>query len=92
MLQNIAQMLNWLAGTEYLYFDAPLVVKRTPHTPPFNAWAACVSPEGSVYVMDAEEGWHQLEENQDSMLLIASLHQRLRYIVQKRQTKKEVEL
>jgi hypothetical protein len=68
-----------LVGNEYLYFDSKVEVKTSPHTFPFAAWAVCVSPTDDLYVMDADEEWHQVAlDDQKAALVIGSLYQRLR--------------
>lgn len=94
MYQNIIKIILQLVGNGYLYFENELSVKLTPHTPPFIAWGACVSPAGVLYVMDVmgtECGWHEVEDNDNSKLLIASLFQRVRYLNDKVNTKPKEE-
>lgn len=68
-----------LVGNEYLYFDSAVEVKVSPHSFPFAAWAVCVSPKNELYVMNANEQWHQVElYDEQASLLIGSLYQRLR--------------
>ena len=68
-----------LAGNEYLYFDAAVEVKVTPHTPPFAAWAVSVSPKDDLYVMDSNEQWYPIAlGDTNAALVIGSLYQRLR--------------
>ena len=68
-----------LVGNEYLYFDSAVEVKVSPHSFPFAAWAVCASPKNELYVMDANEHWHQVElYDEQASLLIGSLYQRLR--------------
>ena len=72
-------IVKGLVGHEYLYFDSKVEVKTSPHTFPFAAWAVCVSPTDDLYVMDADEQWHQVAlTDQKAALVIGSLYQRLR--------------
>jgi len=72
-------MIRTLVGDEYLYFDSAVEVKTSPHTPPFAAWAVCVSPAGELYVMDRDEQWHPLEtDDRGAALVVGSLYQRLK--------------
>ncbi len=72
-------IVKGLVGHEYLYFDSKVEVKTSPHTFPFAAWAVCVSPTDDLYVMDADEEWHQVSlSDQKDALVIGSLYQRLR--------------
>jgi hypothetical protein len=72
-------MIKELAGNEYLYFDQAVEVKMSPHSFPFHAWAVCVSPSDELYMMDAEEQWHQLTAADDrAALVVGSLYQRLK--------------
>lgn len=91
MYQNIIKIILQLVGNGYLYFENELAVKQTPHTPPFIAWGACVSPAGVIYVMDTEAEWHQVDVNDNSKPLIASLFQRVRYLNDKLNTKPKEE-
>lgn len=73
------EIIKDLVGCEYLYFDTPVEVKTSPHTYPFSGWAVCVSPANDLYVMDAEETWHQVElQDVNAALVIGSLYQRLK--------------
>jgi hypothetical protein len=77
--KECAAIIKELVGHEYLYFDTAVEIKVTPHTPPFIAWAATVSPKDDIYVMGSNEEWHQLEmEDDNAALVIGSLYQRLR--------------
>lgn len=79
MFEECIEIVKGLVGNEYLYFDSKVEVKTTPHTPPFAAWAVCVSPADALYVMDADEEWHQVSlTDQKAALVIGSLYQRLR--------------
>ena len=77
--QECVDIVRGLAGHEYLYFDTAVEVKTTPHSYPFSAWAACVSPKDELYVMDSDEQWHQVElSDYNAALVIGSLYQRLK--------------
>lgn len=79
IFQECVEIVKELVGQEYLYFDTAIEVKTTPHSFPFNAWAACVSPKDELFVMDSDEQWHQVELNDDNVaLVIGSLYQRLK--------------
>ena len=81
MYQECVEIVSGLVGHDYLYFDDGVQVKTSPHTFPFVAWAACVSPKGELYVMDADEQWHQVElGDENAHLVIGSLYQRLRLL------------
>jgi hypothetical protein len=81
ILQECIEIVRSLAGHEYLYFDSAVEVKTTPHSPAFNAWAVCVSPNDNLYVMDSNEEWHQVElKDLNAALVIGSLYQRLRLL------------
>ena len=78
ILQECKEIVKDLVGHDYLYFETSVDVKTTPHTHPFSAWAVSVSPEEKLYVMDADEEWHQVElEDMNAGLVIGSLYQRL---------------
>lgn len=77
--QECVDIVKDLVGHDYLYFETAIEVKLTPHTPPFSAWAACVSPNDALYVMDSEEQWHSVElVDMNAALVIGSLYQRLK--------------
>ena len=77
--KECAAIVKELVGHEYLYFDTAVEVKTAPHSHPFAAWAVSVSPADAIYVMDSDEQWHQLEqEDNNAALVIGSLYQRLR--------------
>ena len=77
--QECAEIVKDLVGHDYLYFDTAVEVKTSPHSFPFSAWAVCVSPKDELFVMDSDEGWHQVElEDVNASLVIGSLYQRLK--------------
>lgn len=79
MFADCISIIKDLVGHEYLYFDTAVEVKTTPHSYPFAAWAASVSPDDKLYLMDANENWHPLElKDAGANLVIGSLYQRLR--------------
>lgn len=79
ILQECKDIVKDLVGHDYLYFETSVEVKTTPHTYPFSAWAVCVSPKDELFVMDADEQWHQVElEDMNAGLVIGSLYQRLK--------------
>jgi hypothetical protein len=79
IFQECVDIVKGLAGHEFLYFDTAIEVKVTPHSFPFNAWAACVSPKDELFVMDSNEQWHQIElKDTNAALVIGSLYQRLK--------------
>ncbi|HVF81952.1 MAG TPA: hypothetical protein VM884_08460 [Flavisolibacter sp.] len=79
ILQECKEIVKDLVGHDYLYFETSVEVKTTPHAHPFSAWAVCVSPKDALYVMDAEEQWHEVElEDMNAGLVIGSLYQRLK--------------
>lgn len=76
---NCIEIVKSLVGNEYLYFDSKVEIKTTPHTPAFAAWAICVSPADKLFVMDADEQWHELDlTDTKAGLIVSSLYQRLR--------------
>lgn len=79
IMAECVEIVQDLVGHDYLYFDTSVEVKTSPHTYPFSAWAVCVSPKDELYVMDADEQWHQVElEDMNAGLVIGSLYQRLK--------------
>jgi len=78
ILQECTDIVRDISGNEYLYFDTAVEVKVTPHSYPFYAWGACVSPANELYIMDSDQQWHEVEPNDNAALLIGSLYQRLK--------------
>lgn len=79
IFRECIDIVKELVGHEFLYFDTAIEVKVTPHSFPFNAWAACVSPKEELFVMDSNELWHEVELSDDNAaLVIGSLYQRLK--------------
>lgn len=84
IVQDCIDIIKDLAGNEYLYFDSAVEIKITPHSNPFYAWGVCVSPAGSLYVMDSDQEWHEVEPNVgNAPLIIGSLYQRLQLMRRK---------
>lgn len=85
-MESIIQIVKELRGTEPLYFDTPLLVKATPHSVPCTLWGACVSPQNELWLMDSYQEWHKLEStDRNYSLVVASLHQRLGYLLYQNQ-------
>lgn len=82
MLNIIINKVFDTVSDEYYYFDEPVEVKPTPHTPPVRIYAICVSPTKKLWVMDQNEQWHEVEANRESAMLIGSLYQRIQTIEQ----------
>ena len=79
ILQECTDIIKDLVGHEYLYFDSAVEVKVTPHSYPFYAWGACVSPSDSLYIMDSDQEWHEVAlSDTNAALVIGSLYQRLK--------------
>ncbi len=79
IFDNCIDIIKGLVANEYLFFDSKVEIKTSPHTPPFAAWAVCVSPADQLFVMDADEQWHELALNDTkAALIVSSLYQRLR--------------
>jgi hypothetical protein len=78
LLQECVEIIYELAGNDYLYFNDAVEVRTSPHSNPFLAWAVCVSPSNNLYIMDADQQWHQADyEDLNASLVIGSLYQRL---------------
>jgi hypothetical protein len=85
MKAEIAKIVRDLAGSDYLYFDSPLMVKMNPHDHNnVTFWAVCASPDDRVFVMDAGEQWYELEAREQA--LINTLYQRVRFMEHKLKT------
>lgn len=89
MLKAIATIMRELCSHDHLYFDTPLKVKRAPNAPALHFWAASVSPAGDVYVMDADQEWHQVEQREQDAQVMESLFHRVRFLKQQLQTKQQ---
>lgn len=87
--QLIVETVRHLVGVDYLYLDSPLVVNPGPFDGP-TFWAVCISPQNQIYLMDADEQWHQVQPtdvNYEAVLQV--LNQRLGLILN-RMNKKAV--
>jgi hypothetical protein len=79
IFQECIDIIKELVGNDFLYFDSSIEVKTSPHSYPFSAWAASVSPKDELYVMDNNEQWHQVElDDTNAAMVISSLYQRLK--------------
>lgn len=58
------------------YFNRPLTVALGPFQS-FDVWAACPAPDGAVYVMDADQAWHPLEDNASDRPVIEAIFKKL---------------
>ena len=87
MRQAVIQLVTGMVGNAYLYFNTYLEVKKTPHSLPTRIWAVCVSPDDRIYLMDHNEEWFEVKE--DDTLIISSLHQRVRFLHQSLATKQK---
>jgi hypothetical protein len=77
--RECVDIVKEITGHEFLYFDTAIEVKVTPHSFPFNAWAACVSPKDELFLMDSNDQWHKVElDDSNAALVIGSLYQRLK--------------
>lgn len=77
----VKNLINQLAGNEYLMFDTALSIKATPHAPHFDCWGCTVSPAGELYVMDRQQSWYKVEPGKGNAdLVVSSLFQRLKHI------------
>ncbi len=79
ILDECINIIKSLVGNEYLYFDQAVIIKLTPHTPAYYAWAVSVSPANELYIMNNNEEWNQLTiEQHNAQQIIGSLYQRLK--------------
>lgn len=76
-LNEAIEMVRELVGKDYLYFDKAVTARPTEISFPFYAWAVCVGPDQVLYVMDNDEQWFPVKENQTSIRLINALHARI---------------
>jgi hypothetical protein len=75
-------IIRELVGNDNLYFDQPIVIERPGLSVPINIWAVSVSPASEVFLMDAFEAWHKLEETDLSFpSIVTMLEQRLGSII-----------
>lgn len=82
ILKEVVETIIGLVGNEFLYFNDALEVKRTPHDfDRLHIWGACVSPSGELYLMDADEQWHELQTvDQGAGEVLNSLYHRVKLI------------
>lgn len=79
IFQECIEIVKDLVGHEYLYLETAVEIKLTPHNYPLLVWAVCISPKDEMYVMDANEQWHQLTlQDVNASLVVGSLYQRLK--------------
>jgi hypothetical protein len=76
-------LVNDMVGQGHLYLDQAVSIRPTKISYPFNVWALCAGPDHKLYVMDADQQWHPLENNLLGRQLIGLLHQRVQSIHQK---------
>lgn len=76
MLKDIIQILK---ETGDLKFDDPVTVKLSPHQPQFFIWGASTE-HGRLAVMDADEQWHEVVE--EDTHIVHSLYQRVKLLEQ----------
>jgi hypothetical protein len=80
LYKETTQIIEALVGQEYLYFDEALQVKQTPHSEHFKAWGVCVSPIGVIYLMTADQRWHELEDKKETRYILSTLYQRVKIL------------
>lgn len=68
MYQQIAKAIQSLVGNEYLYLDSPIVVRSYFPAADYRGWALCVSPDGTIYIMDAYQQWESVSEEDEMMI------------------------
>jgi hypothetical protein len=79
ILTSCIDIVKSLVGHEYLYFDHAIEIRSSPHSFPFKAWAASVSPKDILYVMDSNEQWHEVSiADEKAAMVVGSLYQRLK--------------
>lgn len=79
MYKETAFLIKEIIGNNYLYFDKALLVKKTPHDiHSVSLWGATVDPKGNIWVMDANQDWYEL--NEDETPIVQSLYQRISII------------
>jgi hypothetical protein len=82
-LTDTITLVNDMVGQGHLYLDQAVSIRPTKISYPFNVWALCAGPDHKLYVMDADQQWHPLENNLLGRQLIGLLHQRVQSIHQK---------
>lgn len=78
MYNEIISMVKDWVGHEYLYFDTAVRFKHSPHHFPFDIWGLCVSPDSRLYMMDSDQMWYEVKEDETAVL--NSIYQRLKWI------------
>jgi hypothetical protein len=78
IFDDCVSMIHAVAGHEIIYFETPVEVRFSPHSPAFHAWAVCASPFNDIYFMGADEQWEKYDDTDlNGDLLLGSLYQRL---------------
>lgn len=78
LLQSIADIVRKEHGGKIM-FDEALTVKANPHSWPVLIYGIEIGPDAGVWLMDASEKWHKLEETDGNFLMVAnSIVQRLK--------------
>lgn len=68
----ISEIIELMKGVEGpLYFDTAVSVKPTPHFHLCSIWAIAVEGK-KVFLMVADQSWHQLEASDTNANLVAS--------------------
>ena len=74
MYKDLVQLVLDLVNHDYLYFPTALE-GGLDQLIPYSIWATCVSPAHEVYVMDANEEWHKVEEES---IIVPELYTKVR--------------
>jgi hypothetical protein len=77
MYEEIIRILTSFFGNDYFYWDEVLLVPVDGQAD-VSLWAIVASPTGVIFVMDANEDWHEV--SRDNEALIAILHERMKKI------------
>lgn len=93
MLKQIHALLTDLAGTEEYYFATPIHMRLPPMNVLLSIYAACAGPNGMVAVLDNDDTWPELDEDDRNFKIVANaIYHRLQYIKGQREYNQQAPL
>lgn len=82
LLDQIVGLILKNYNNEECYFESPIEIQATPHTPAISIWGIAISPIGEIWLCTvSDEPWHKLEASDiNYTLVISSLYQRVTFL------------
>jgi hypothetical protein len=84
--QILIELVKFVSISGLVEFNTPVAIKNGIFLL-CNIWHIMVSADNEVYAMDSDQDWHKVEEH--DTVMINALTQRLRFLQQKQQSRKE---